>query len=590
MRRWCNLVAGVAVVLLSDATLALAQAPPVNAAFKRGPGGYLSLWKILLLWLIFVLWVKTTDWVSQDVQIKNLNYALWNSLTFFVFIGVTLLIWIVPVTAPAWFWIALFLELAAWIGPLAAYIVMRNKVVDPFDRVLTKRHLRAMAAGYLALIGIKIEAETKSADELGPPLQLKPRGAATERDDNVNLLTARQSPGFLPARELLWDALERRADSVMLDYNAQMVMVKYQIDGMWHNHEPQERAKGDLVLAVLKTLGAMNASERRARQSGTVGVEIPGDKKKVFDCKIVSQGTQSGERVLLQLENPKAKLLGVEELGMRPKMHEQLQEMFRQHHGFLLISSMPQGGLTTTIDGVLHSADRFVRNFAAVEDVKKPEHDIENVAVTTYDTSAGETPMSVLPKLVRTYPDVIIVRDLFDAETVSFLCEQTRENRFVIGSVRAKEAMEAPLRVLMMKVPAADFADVLTAVLNVRLVRKLCEKCKEPYTPPSDVLRQLGLPPGKVEAFYRPRSAPAEGEKVEICQECLGVGYKGRTGIFELVTIDDTMRQILTSTPKLELLRDAARKAKQRSLQEEGILLVARGVTSLPELMRVLKQ
>ena len=194
----------------------------------------------------------------------------------------------------------------------------------------------------------------------------------------------------------------------------------------------------------------------------------------------------------------------------------------------------------------------------------------------------------MLPKLIRTYPEVLVVRDMIDEQTVKMLCDQVHEKRMVITTMRAKEGVEALLRVLLFKVPPAEFAAVVSGALNVRLVRKLCDTCKEGYKPPSDVLRQLGLSAGRIEAFYRPPTAPAEPDK--ICKDCKGIGYRGRTGIFELLVVDDQIREALANTPKLEALRAAARKAKQRSLQEEGVLLVARGITSLPELMRVLKQ
>ena len=131
-------------------------------------------------------------------------------------------------------------------------------------------------------------------------------------------------------------------------------------------------------------------------------------------------------------------------------------------------------------------------------------------------------------------------------------------------------------------------------MLNVRLVRKLCEKCKEAYAPPPEVLKQLGLPAGKIQALYRPPVPPPPdseaAKQYKPCEECMAIGYLGRTAIFELVMVDDTMRQVLTRQPKLELLREASRRAGNRNLQEEGVLLVARGITSVPELVRVLKQ
>ena len=138
-----------------------------------------------------------------------------------------------------------------------------------------------------------------------------------------------------------------------------------------------------------------------------------------------------------------------------------------------------------------------------------------------------------------------------------------------------------------MKVPAEEFVPVVKAVLYQRLIRTLCPDCKVGYTPPPDVLKKMGIPAGKVEQLFRPPK-PEEIEKP--CPLCQGMGYKGRTGIFELLVINDQIREILLKQPNLNLLKKAAHASHQRLLQEEGILLVAQGVTSIPELMRVLKQ
>jgi len=191
----------------------------------------------------------------------------------------------------------------------------------------------------------------------------------------------------------------------------------------------------------------------------------------------------------------------------------------------------------------------------------------------------------VLPKLIRNYPDAICIRELVNGDTIEFLCDQVDLDRLVITSIRAKEASEALLRVLMLKVPPDKFAPRVIAVLNQRLLRKLCETCREAYAPTPQVLQQLRIPAGRVEAFYRP---PQQRE--EVCPDCGGIGYRGRTAIFELLVMNDAVKAVLAKTPKLELLRQAARKAGVRGLQEEGILLVAKGVTSLQELMRVLKE
>lgn len=587
MLRLLVVFAGAMVIWAADAQVLWAADdtswPSLGIRFFRGNGAYLSPWKILGTWLVFLAWVRTTDWISQDAQSLKLRWAVWDPIAFFCFFVALLLLWILP-----WFVVGFSLLFVAYAVPLGAYIVHRNQhVASPYDKVLTTRHTHRWMARKLNAIGIKVAGADIDPRDMGPSIKFTPLGGATDRDNNVNLLTARQSSGYIPARVLLDDALQQRATHIMLDYTAENVGVRYQVDGVWHDRSAVDRAEGDPVLEVFKGLAALKIEDRRTRQSGTFGIEVGKEK---ITCQITSQGTTSGERVLMQFEPKQIPFKTLDELGMRAKTQEQLQALLAQN-GLFIFSSMPAGGLTTTMDVVLSNADRFMRNFVAVVDEGKSGRDIENVHVTTYSSAAGETPLTVLPKLIRTYPDVIVVRDVAELEVLSILCEQVAENRLVLTSTRAKEAVEALLRLMLLKIPPAEFAPVVTGVLNVRLVRKLCEECKEAYPPPAEVLKQLGLPPGRVESLYRPPTEPIDPKHPDVvCEVCRGIGYHGRTGIFELLVMDDTLRQVLTTAPKMENLRAAARKAKHRTLQEEGVLLVARGVTSIQELARVLKQ
>ena len=168
------------------------------------------------------------------------------------------------------------------------------------------------------------------------------------------------------------------------------------------------------------------------------------------------------------------------------------------------------------------------------------------------------------------------------------LLDEVIDEHLVITSVQARNAAEALIRMLQMKVPHKPFAKVVTAVLYQRLIRKLCDQCKVAYAPSPESLKKLGIPPGKVSQLFR-TPKPEEIDANKPCTTCQGLGYYGRTGVFELLKVNDQIREALLKQPKIELIKKAARAAGQRSLQEEGILLVAKGITSLPELQRVLK-
>jgi len=307
---------------------------------------------------------------------------------------------------------------------------------------------------------------------------------------------------------------------------------------------------------------------------------------------LTCQGTQTGERIMVEFEVKGIHLATLDDLGMRAKMQEELKGILNRQKGFVILSALPGGGLRTTTKVVLFTLDRFVREFAAVEDESNHYDETENIPVTTYQGKAGQSPADILARVFRSQPNVIVVRDLVNAKTVKMICDEVAsEGRMAISTVRAKDGVEALLRVYAIeKAPIPEFREQVSAVLSQRLVRKLCDKCKEPYAPPPDVLKQLGLPADKVKAFYRPPvSKSAEEDKRELCRECGGVGFLGQTAIFELLVVDDLVRKTLATTPKLDALRLAARKAGNKTLQEEGVLMVVRGATSLPELMRVLK-
>jgi type II secretory ATPase GspE/PulE/Tfp pilus assembly ATPase PilB-like protein len=431
-----------------------------------------------------------------------------------------------------------------------------------------------------------MEGERKAEYEKGANVDLMAIGAKDERDNQANLITARQSPGYLLVKEVVADMVDRRSDRVILDYTQQAVTARQHVDGVWHNSEARDRESGDVMLAVMKTLANLSATERRKKQEGKFAAKYNGHS---FICPISSQGVPTGERVVLQLLGGfQQTFKHYDDLGMRSKLAEQWGNLMGIDKGLLVIAGVPEGGVSTLTDVSLMETDRLLRDFHSIEEVNHREREIENIEVMTYDESKGETPATILPALIRKYPNVYVLRDFSDTEAAKLLLNEVRDDdRLVITNVNAKSAPEALLNMLRLKVPHKDFSNTVTAVLCTRLIRKLCDACKIGYAPTPDLLKKLGIPKGKVEALYR---SPKPEEVEKPCKECGALGFKGRTALFELLEVDDKVREVLLKKPELELLRKAARLAGMRPLQEEGLLLVAKGVTSLAELQRVLKE
>jgi type II secretory ATPase GspE/PulE/Tfp pilus assembly ATPase PilB-like protein len=362
------------------------------------------------------------------------------------------------------------------------------------------------------------------------------------------------------------------------------------------NIEPRDRQSGDAILAVFKKLANLDVKDRRSRQDGKFGAEFQGGK---YTCDFTSQGTPTGERVLIKFVPKKPKFETIEDLGMRPSMRKEFKQLIDADQGLVIFSTPPGHGLTTLWKIGLETSDRFVRDFVALEEEGNPEQEVINIGPIFYRADQGQTPATLLPRLLLKQPDVFVVPNLTDGQTIKILCEQVnRHHKMVITRVQAKECVEALLRILLLKGPAEEFAKSVTMVLNGRLIRKLCNECKQSFKPNPQLLQKLGIPPSRVSLLYREFQPPPPEECVDekgrpieipVCSACGGIGYLGRTSIFEMLVVDDKVREALIKRPQLEILRKVARASGMRTLQEEGVLLVAQGVTSLPELQRVLK-
>jgi type II secretory ATPase GspE/PulE/Tfp pilus assembly ATPase PilB-like protein len=486
----------------------------------------------------------------------------------------------------------------AYLMPFVIYVVLRNGKVSSDQKVFTPGHI----ANWLANLGKRNprSREIKQAWQMGPAVDIAavgPLQAANQQE----LIEGRQSPAYVAVKYLLADAINQRTEKIMLEYTANAIAVRYLIDGVWqnvtpkvHDKQPLDRALGDSMLLVLKRIAHLNGQDRRTKQEGKLRVEFEGTK---WDTTLQTQGTPTGERAVVGFTIISKTTRSLEDLGMRDKQREQLNSLIGVgNHGIVVFAALPGDGLTATWVSSLRGTDRLMRDFVSIEDVKKREPEVENVDVQKFDSSKGETPEGLLPKLIIKQPEVICVPDLASGDALTKIAEWIKaENKLSLMSLRAKDASDAVLRLLALKTPPDTLAPVLKGVVYSRLLRRLCEVCREAVQPTPELLQRLGIPAGRVQTLYREKQPLQPGQEKkrgqpEICPACKGLGYKGRIAIFEILTIDDKFRQAIIKQPNVETFRKVAKAAGHRGLQEEGVLLVATGVTSLAELQRALKQ
>jgi type II secretory ATPase GspE/PulE/Tfp pilus assembly ATPase PilB-like protein len=410
----------------------------------------------------------------------------------------------------------------------------------------------------------------------------------------ANLKMVKPSPGYVTVSALIAEAIVKRSEVTVLDYTASQVAIRYQIDGLWHAGEPMDRETGDYLLATLKQIAGMDYRERRARQTGSFSTEYQKSKQKV---RVVSQGVKTGERVAVYLTWKKELLEKVEELGMRASMRTKLIEVLRRDDSHLLLASAKPGeGYTSAWRGVLSACDRLTRDFFVIEDESMVEQEVINFKSITFDKGKGETAMSPLPQLLLKEPNVLAFNDIPDGESLNDMMGISSQHDmpiFVRGPGR--NCIDAMLRVLALKPDVEKFASLLTLVVCMRRLRKLCQHCKVPYQPRPDLLQKLGLPAGRITELFRPfvyrqGMVDEDEQEIEPCKHCGGIGYAGLTGIFEMLEVNEKIKKAMLRKPTSDTLKAISRKSRQVTMRQEGALLIAQGVTSVEELQRVLSQ
>jgi general secretion pathway protein E len=550
-----------------------AQAPGI----QRGPGLYLNLFKFAPVLIIFLLWAWTTDWVDDDCkELNNLKFELWNSVVFFSGLLGLALIWAIPIYP-----IGLTLLLLAYLVPLLTYVYVRNQTVPDDAKVLTPYHLGEVANSLLLKMGMKgiFNRGDSNVDRAGPPIVFIGKSQGSTKEDPTRVAAAEESRSYMSAKELVYDAVLRRASDIHLEPTSEQLSIRYRIDGILHAAEPFDRPTGDAVINVFKVLAALDISEKRKPQDGSFGAKLEG---RDLDFRVATSGSKSGEKMVMRILDNASQVARLDDAGLRPKLVQEIRSLVTQPHGMFLCCGPTGSGKTTTLYACLREIDRFQKNIITVED--PIEYHLDNITQMEINTKSGQTFAGSLRSIMRQDPDVIMVGEIRDQETATIACQAATTGHMVFSTVHANDTVTALFRLLDLGVEPFMIASALTAVLGQRLVRVLCEACKEPYKPKPEFLKKANLPADKVDVFYR---RPAEPQQV--CPQCGGTGYLGRTGIFELLIITEPMRDMIRENPSINAIKAEARKNGMIYLQEDGLRQVIQGKTSIDELLRVVK-
>jgi type II secretory ATPase GspE/PulE/Tfp pilus assembly ATPase PilB-like protein len=560
--------------------------PPTPVPFFRGNaipnsaspafpqmGGYLSLFRVIFYIVLLSFWVWSSAWVNEDSTSLKVRSDFWNSLMF----GAGAAGLLLAITSSSFF-LAFVLIGASTGTPLGFYVKERNAKVPDKAKVLTPEHIRRVGIRLLAKIGINIGGDGEVGSGNGPDIVFIGR-TETGRIDTSRTKQVENSRGFMAAKELVYDALIRRATDIHLEPREDAMNIRMRIDGVLYPVEPFDRALGDAVLNIFKVLGAMDITEKRRSLDGSFRAITEG---REIDFRVATQGIRGGEKMSLRILDQSAATGTLPDLGFRKALEEKLQRIVHQPHGLLVVCGPTGAGKSTTLYAALKGIDAYQHNIITIED--PVEYQMENITQIEVNTKSGQTFGSSLRSILRQDPDVIMVGEIRDDETAQIACQAANTGHNVFSTVHANDSITALFRLLDLGVEPFLFASSISGILAQRLARRLCPKCKEAYKPKAEFLKQANLPVDRIEKFYRPPKNPEDE-----CTACGGLGYRGRVGVFEFLEINDRLRDMIREKAPLSQLKSEARKNGMLYMQEEGLRLVVKGVTSIEELMRVVK-
>jgi type II secretory ATPase GspE/PulE/Tfp pilus assembly ATPase PilB-like protein len=427
------------------------------------------------------------------------------------------------------------------------------------------------------------------------PIELKPTAFA-KSDVQAEMIGARQLPGYPTALGLLSKTMGDRADRLLLDFSAQGVAIRARVDGLWEAMPALDRANGDAALVVIKKLWGMNPNDRRNKQEGKCNATFSNNDW-IIEC--LSQGVPTGERVQLSIHPKKPQLKTLNDLGMREKMQEQLKGLLNSENGLVILSAPAGHGLPTTWRIALESADKYIRDWVSIENKLEADSEMINVTQNLFDPSQGQTAEKTLQQLLLKQPDVFVLPSLYSEDFIETILDNLKgENKHAVTKIQASDPVEAIISILSSyRGQAKGLLGTIQGVLNQRLVRKLCDQCRQAFQPSPQLLQKLGIPAGKIGQLYQPYVPPppeqrvdAKGNPIEIpiCKKCNGRGYHGRVAIFELLVVDQELRTVIAKYAKQpDAIRQFAKQRGHIAFQDESILAVATGLTSLQELARI---
>jgi type II secretory ATPase GspE/PulE/Tfp pilus assembly ATPase PilB-like protein len=527
--------------------------------------GYISIVKFLVFLLLFFSWLPLLTWVYQDAKAIGTKEVFWTAVVFGAGAAAAIIWLVTPV-----FIIGMLFYLIAVAATSISYVMHRNARVPEFDRVLTVEHIKGL-----------FTSEEKKLDTLEEFLFI------TANNNEVPLPEPKTPEffGYKTAYEILSDAIWRRASDVVFSSTQQNYNVTYYVDGAALKQPDVAKDRMEYFSRFLKNLADLDPEEKRKPQRGKF--RIHQDKKNI-DWEITTAGSTAGEQIRLK-QITKQSITKLTEISLMPEQYEQLNKIREAKQGLFIVAGPKKSGVTSTFYALLRNHDPFLYSVSTLE--RQPSAELPNITQNIFALSdTGTTTYAKrLQAMVRMEPDIVGVADCTDGETAQIACAAANDGKIVYVILEADDVIRAIGKWMKLVGNRNLATETLLGISSQRLLRKLCEQCKQAYEPNKELLRKFNVPAEKAKVLYRAGKVQYNKRgRPSTCENCQGTGFVGRMGVFETIIINDELKNVIRQLKSLAEISTQFRRAKMLYLQEQALRRVIAGTTAIDEMVRAL--
>ena len=456
-------------------------------------------------------------------------------------------------------------------------------MTDPSDSYVSDALELALGKPVQPLVGVSTDIQA-ALEKLSPePEQLDTldNNSFTSLDANLDDIEhlkdmASEAPVIRAVNQMIMRALENRASDIHLEPTENGLKTRYRIDGVLRDTETPLATAAAAVISRIKVMADLNIAERRLPQDGRIKIRVEG---REVDMRISTVPTLYGESVVMRLLDQGGVPLQFESLGFEGENLARLESLLARPQGIILVTGPTGSGKTTTLYTALEQLNTPEKKILTVED--PVEYQLEGINQIQVQPKIDLTFANALRAILRQDPDIIMIGEMRDTETARIAVQAALTGHKVFSTLHTNDAPSSITRMLDMHVDDFLLTSTVDGVLAQRLLRRLCEHCREPYTPSAELVQQYGLdrilPPGSPLTLYNARG----------CEHCEHTGYWGRTTIAELLVMTETIRRVIIDKGDADAIRRVAISEGMNTMHEDGLRKALLGLTTLEEVERV---